>query len=71
MIRFWSWGNTPSLKLVNEKLAFYDEEYSFAEFKNKVNGLCKAWKTELAAFTSSEPDYELAKKVVLEAVKKI
>ena len=64
-------GGIPSLELVNEKTAFYNKEYSFAEFKGKVNELSKVWKTELAAFTSSEPDYELAKKAVLEAAKKI
>ncbi|PIT85931.1 hypothetical protein COU36_00520 [Candidatus Micrarchaeota archaeon CG10_big_fil_rev_8_21_14_0_10_59_7] len=48
----------PTAELVNEKLAFYDKKYSFAEFKKKAGKLRREWRRELRAYVSQQPDFE-------------
>lgn len=62
--------NVPlSLELINEKLKYYGEKFSFKNFNDKINEKKKIWDNELKLLVKNAPEFSLVKKSLIAFIK--
>ncbi len=64
--------NVPlNLELINEKLKYYGEKFSFKKFNDKINEKKKIWDNELKLLVKNVPEFSFVKKSLIAFIKNI
>ena len=57
-----------NVKIINEKLSYYNLKWDVKIFEKRILDNKKIWKTELKPLLNSVPDFESVKKEIMEKV---
>lgn len=60
-----------NLELINEKLKYYNEKFSFKKFNDKVNEKEAIWNNELKLLIKNVPEFSLVKKELIKFIKNL